>query len=754
MKTINSKIFALLLSVIIGTGMSAQSGLWVKTSSAEAESQVIQPRNTTPSTFDLFQLDVSTLKNIVVTAPDRFSVSTSNVIVSLPTADGELQQFRVYEASNLDPELQAKHPGIRSYIGKGIDNPKATARFSVSDYTGVHVMIYAPDLPTVYVDPYTQDNQFYIAYSRDNLNREDDGFQCLVDESMTNNGFENETGQYEPDNANDGKLRTFRLALACTGEYATFHINRQGIPPTASDAEKKAGVLSAMNDAMTRVNGIYNRDVAVHMVIIPNNEDIIFLDANTDPYTNFNGYTMLDENQVVCDDEIGNANYDIGHVFSTGGGGVARLRSPCVTGIKAMGVTGLPTPVNDPFYVDYVSHEMGHQYGANHTFNNSCQSNRNNATAMEPGSGSTILSYAGICPPNVQNSSDAYFHAISIQEMWGNLKHGSAQCGVETDTNNAAPTADAGSDYTIPKSTPFVLEGEGTDPDGDDLTYTWEQMNPQIAGMPPQNTNLQGPMFRTMEPSEDAFRYMPSIQVVIAGQTQSMWEVVPSVGRTMKFRFTVRDNHMNGGASDHGDMTVTVDGDTGPFQITSQTSRETWEIGNTETITWDVAGTDGGNINATTVDIFFSTDGGFTYPITVATGLPNNGSATINVPNVNTTTGRVMVRPSNNIFYHINKAHITITGTVGIEDFAFDNFSVYPNPSNGIFNLKFNPESADEIQVSLYDLRGRLIKENNFTTISETTFRSELDYSAIETGVYLMVVQHAGKKVTKKLIKD
>lgn len=756
MKTFNSKFFVLLLAVLLGTGMSGQNDLWVKTSLSEAESHVVLSRTTTPAKYDLFQLDVSALKNIVASAPDRFTLGTSAVVVSLPTADGEMERFRVYEASNFEPELQAKHTGIRSYIGKGIDNSRATARFSISDYTGVHVMIYTPGKAMVYVDPYTRDNQYYITYSRDDIDRGNDGFYCMVDESLNQSGFDTEMEDFGPDNANDGKLRTFRLALACTGEYANFHLNRQGIPASASDAEKKAAVLSAMNDAMTRVNGIYNRDVAVQMNIISNNEDIIFLNPNTDPYTNNDGLIMLSQNQTTCDNIIGNANYDIGHVFSTGGGGIALLRSPCVTGSKARGVTGLPAPVNDPFYVDYVSHEMGHQFGANHTFNNrgSCAQHRNPATAMEPGSGSTILSYAGICPPNVQPRSDAFFHSISIQEMWGNLKYGSAQCGEQTNTNNLAPVANAGSDYTIPVSTPFILEGQATDPDGDAMTYAWEQMNPQVGNMPPQNTNLQGPMFRNFEPSEDSFRYMPSIEVVIAGATQSQWEVLPSVERTMKFRLTVRDNHLNGGASDHDDMTVSVNGDAGPFKVTSQTSRETWEIGNTETITWDVAGTDGGAINATTVDVFFSTDGGYTYPITVATGLPNNGSATINVPNVNTTTGRIMVRPSNNIFFQINRANITITGTVGIEDFAFDNFSVYPNPSNEIFNLKFNPESSDEIQVSLYDLRGRLIKENSFTNISETTFRGELDYSTVETGVYFMVVQNAGKKVTKKLIKN
>lgn len=754
MKNFNLKIFVLLFSMLIGTGMNAQNNLWTKSSTSEAESKTLLPRNSSPSEYDIFKLDVPALQSIVASAPDRFINGTSNIIISLPTAEG-MQQFRVYEASNFDPELQAKHPGIRSYIGRGIDDPRASARFTVSDYTGVHIMITGKN-PAMYIDPYTTNNEYYIAYSLDNLERKDNDFQCLVDESMAKSASEGTIIPMEPDNANDGKLRTFRLALACTGEYAIFHLNRQGVPSSATDAEKKAAVLSAMNDAMARINEIFNRDVAIHMNIVPNNEEVIFLDPNTDPYTNNNGNIMLNQNQTTCDQKIGNANYDIGHVFSTGGGGVAQLRSPCVTGSKARGVTGLPQPVNDPFYVDFVCHEMGHQYGANHTFNNSCGGNRNTATGMEPGSGSTIMSYAGICSPNVQNRSDPYFHAVSIQEMWSNISNGQGQCGAQSNTNNSAPVADAGSNYTIPKSTPFVLEGSATDPDdpnGENLTYTWEQLDPQVAVMPPQNTSLQGPLFRSVEPSDEPHRYMPAIQVVVAGQTQSVWEVVPSVARNLKFKFTVRDNHMNGGASDGDNMTVTVNGDSGPFVVTSQSSRETWEIGNTETITWDVAGTDGGQINATEVNILFSEDGGLTYPHTLASGVPNNGSASVNVPNLNTTKGRVMVRPTNNIFYQINKAHITVTGTVGIEDFTFDNFSIYPNPSTGVYNLKFNPESSELIKISLYDIRGRLISENSYQNIPETTFKNQLDYSSFDSGIYFIIVENGGKKVTKKLIK-
>jgi len=754
MRKINLKLFVVLFSLLVGTGMSAQNALWTKVHETETQSHALELRNSTPTAYDIFKLDTPALKSLLAQAPERFN-GNSNVIISLPTNNGEMQSFRVYEASNFEAELQEKHPGIRAYAGQGIDDPTATARFSVSDYTGVHVVIRSGNYPMVYIDPYTKDKNYYIAYTGLKLESPNDGFACLVDDTMASSGI-TEGVDYSPENANDGTLRTFRLALACTRQYANFHLNLQGVPTTATDAVKKAAVLSAMNDAMTRVNEIYNRDVAIHMSIIANNEDLIFLTPGTDPYTNNNGFAMLGQNQTVCDDVIGPANYDIGHVFSTGGGGVAMLRSPCVNGLKAQGVTGLPQPINDPFYIDYVSHEMGHQYGANHTFNNSCNGNRNRSTAMEPGSGSTILSYAGICPPNVQNRSDAYFHAISIQEMWANIKNGNSQCGAQSNTNNEPPVADAGPHRTIPKSTPFILEGTATDPDdptGESLTYTWEQMNSQTATMPPQNTSTQGPMFRTKSPSSDAHRYMPMIQSVIAGETENTWEVVPSVARFMDFRFTVRDNHVGGASSAHDNMRVTVDGSAGPFVVTSQSTPETWETGTTATVTWDVAGTDGGNVNASQVDLFFSTDGGRNYPVTIATGLPNNGSAEINVPNLNTTRGRVMVRASDNIFYNINLEDITVTGVVGVDDISLANFTVFPNPSDGKFNVKFTPESSDKVKISLYDLRGRLIDQNVFTNIPNNTFQSELNYSDVHSGVYFLIVENGGKTATKKLVK-
>jgi hypothetical protein len=700
-------------------------------------------RNTIPREFQLFTLNSENLNTLLADVPERFTIK-SNTIIEFPTKNGVIQKFRVYKASILAPSLQAQHPSIRSFTAQGIDDPSAVARFSYSN-VGLNVMISSANYGSIYIDPYTKDLNQYISYSKRSLPADSRSFECLLQTSVENKI------ELATKNADDGLLRSYRLALACTGEYAQYHLNNQGIPSNATDEEKKAAVLAAMNTAMTRVNGIYENEIAVTMTLVANNTDIIFLNAASDPYTNNNGGTMLGQNQSTIDATIGSANYDIGHVFSTGGGGIAGLGVVCSNNNKARGVTGLPSPIGDGFYVDFVSHEMGHQFRANHTQNNNC--NRNNSTAMEPGSASTIMGYAGICSPNVQNVSDDYFHAISVQEIWNFISNlGGATCPVEIETGNLPPTADAGLDYTIPKSTPFVLMGTATDPDSESgLSHNWEQMNQQIGSMPPSNTSVFGPMFRSDDALPSPNRYMPKLTTVLAGQTQSTWEVVPSVSRTMKFRYSVRDNEAGGASSASDDMTVTVDGDSGPFLVTSQDTPTTWTPQSSETITWEVAGTESAPVNSPNVDILFSTDGGQNFDVTIAEGIPNNGSADILAPNLNTTTGRLMIISSNNIFYDINGGIITVEGELNINESTFENFAVWPNPSNGSINLTLKPSSNKNIQVSLYDLKGSRVYVEEFES-NGVVFKKSIDFNTLNAGMYFIKVSSDGINKTNKLI--
>ena len=615
------------------------------------------------------RLNVEAMDNLLRQAPLWLTDAArqAEVIMPLPMPDGTFQNFRVEYAPIMHPELAEKFPEIRSYAGQGIEDPTAYVRFDLSPQ-GFHAFVRTGKTSDIFIDPYSAgDTQHYISYYKKDYLKDTD-WECAVNEvnkkkaPMTNTFLM----------AGDCTLRTYRLALACTGEYGQFH------------GGTVASVLAAMNTSMTRVNGIFEIDASVTMQLVPNNEDLVYLNPSSDPYSNSNGSAMLGQNQTTCDNVIGSANYDIGHVFSTGGGGVAYLGSVCNNNIKAGGVTGQPSPVGDPFDVDYVSHEMGHQFGANHTQNNSCQ--RNNATAMEPGSASTIMGYAGICNPNVQNNSDAYFHAISLQEM-GNFTTGNGNsCSANTSVNDA-PTANAGPNHTIPISTPFVLEGSGTDPNGDDLTYCWEQMDNEVASMPPSSTSTGGPAFRSLDPSDSPDRYMPNLNAIINNQSPT-WEVLPSVARNLDFRLTVRDNKPGGGCTEEDDMRVTTASNSGPFLVTAPNTGVSWPAFSTQTVTWNVANTTASPVSAANVDIFLSTDGGLTYPTTLATATPNDGSHTVTIPNSQTSQARIMVRGSGNIFFDISNQNFTISAP--LNGFIVD---VSPNnqlacaPANAVFDV-------------------------------------------------------------------
>ncbi len=656
-KMITKKLFTSVLFVFLVIGLFAQkNNPWSITEESNINKQNAQ-RDIVPSKYLTVGLDGIKLRSVLKKTPLRFSAaaqSSPNVLV-LPMPGGDFERFEIVEASVMHPELQAKYPNMRSFAGKGIDDPTAYLRFSLTQ-KGFNAMVMSANHSTVYIDPYLKgDTQFYVCYyKKDYVKDQSSPFSCGV-ETPENDFIKKIKPSKEQEILNnqspsfiagDCQLRTYRLALACTGEYASFH---GGNVPA---------VMAEYVIAMTRVNGVYENDVTVTMELVPNTDQIIYLNAATDPYTNGSGGAMLGQNQTTCDNVIGSANYDIGHVFSTGGGGVANLAVPC-TNSKARGVTGLPSPVGDPFYIDYVAHEMGHQFGANHTQNNSC--NRNNSTAMEPGSASTIMGYAGICAPNVQNNSDDHFHAISIQEITNNIENGnSSGCPVITNTGNSSPSASVASTfYNLPVSTPFALTCIASDPDDDVLTYNWEQMDNEVAPMPPISSNTGGPAFRSNSSSESPTRYFPNLNAIINNTTPT-WEVIPSVSRSMDFRCTVRDNFMGAGCRDEVDVDLSFHSSAGPFLVVNPNTNLTWTVSSAETIVWNVANTNAAPVSCANVDILLSLDGGFTYPIILASEVPNTGNYGIIVPNEPSTTARVKVVCSDNIFFDISDQDFVI----------------------------------------------------------------------------------------------
>ena len=732
-----------ILSIIlclVSTIIFSQSKHWklADIEKSNFSTDALKYRKSIPTNFKVYELDVQKFKNEILVA--KINEST---IIELPTLDG-IKRFSFKEASSLSKGLALKFPVIKSYVAQGIDDPSATARFSFGT-DGFHGVIFYTDKPSFYIDPYTKNYNSYISYSRSSLPQRDHDFSCEVDEQLD----AKEMVVSSRRNADDGLLRIFRLALVCSGEYAQFHLNDQGIASDASDADKKAAVLSAMNTSMTRINGVYERDLGVRMEIVDNNDQVIFLDAATDAITDGNAGTMINQVQTICDNTIGTANYDIGHIFSIGGAGLAGLGVVCVSGNKARGVTGIGTPMGDPYDIDYVSHEMGHQFGANHTQNNPC--NRNNSTAVEPGSASTIMGYAGICPPNVQNNSDDHFHSVSITEMWNKIQT-SASCAVTISTGNSAPVIVESEDYSIPKSTPFVLRGNASDVNSNNvLSYNWEQTDTEVAPMPPTSISTSGPAFRSNSSISSPNRYMPALPTVIAGSISSTWEVVPSVAREMNFSLVVRDNATGGGNSARDDMKVTTV-DITPFTVDGPSTNVEWLVGSNQTLNWVVGASDQAPVNTQNVTILLSTDGGVTFPITLAANTPNDGSEAFVVPNNTTSSARIMIAAVDNIFYNVNSTNFTISeATASIKDVSFEGFNLYPNPSNGNFNLQFETISTALVKLQLFDLTGRLVREVQFSNVA-ARFSESISFKNTAKGLYLLKIKNGSKQTTRKLV--
>lgn len=656
------KLHFLLVFVLLTTLSFGQNELWTKVSLEKIAGLEKMERASVPSVYQIMHLNLNAFKQSLVGAPLDTEGTFSNTIVSFPNSEGELFRFRVYEAPIMEKGLADRYPDIKSYVALGIDNPTVKLRFSVTLF-GLHVMSLSGDEGTYYIDTYTKDLNNYIVYSRKNLHAVRT-FACHFQDNHEEIAELNKSVLDNQIFATDGKFRQYRLAMACTIEYAAFHVNAAGLS-AGTLAQKKAAVLAAMNVTMTRVNGIYERDMSLRMNLVANNDLVIFIDSDT--FSNTNAGTLIGQSQTVIDANIGNSNYDIGHTVSTGGGGLAGLGVVCNSTNKARGITGSPSPVGDPFDIDYVAHEMGHQFGGPHTFSSNddvtgnCDSgNVSSANAVEPGSGSTIMAYAGICEENVQSNSDAYFHAVSIASM-NAVMIGTGNCAPQTNNGNNVPVIAALTNRTIPRGTAFMLTGSATDVDASaSLTYCWEQTNAAAGTNYPTTTQTTGPVYRSRVPSASPTRYFPQMSDIFAGNLTPTWEVTPNVARTLNFALTVRDNQVpTGGQTARSNMSVTIDDTRGPLSVTSQnTDGIVWTPGSSQTVTWAVNNTNT-SVGGANVDILYTTDNGVTWTTILANTL-NDGSETITVPSVTAPNCRIMVKASGNIFFSVNTKNIAI----------------------------------------------------------------------------------------------
>ncbi len=593
----------------------------------------------------LAALDLPALRTLLASAPMEFT-GAQPLLLALPNPDGDWTFFEVSESPIIEPGLAAAAPWIKTYSGQGLNDPTSTIRIDLTTL-GFRAQVLGAERNWA-IDPVTfEDTTHYGIYDLSDLPRPQDPFVC----HNTDHGAVPTDENPFATNALGTQLRSYRLAVATTPSYSAFF------------GDNAANTLSGIVTTVNRMNQIFERDFAVRYVLVANNNLLIYI--GTSPYTDGNLSAMLNENQTNLTSVIGGANYDIGHVFSgLNLGGLAARPSACNGSNKARGGTGLSSPTGEFWTVQYVSHEVGHQMGANHSFNaddgGQCLANRASSAAYEPGSGSTIMSYRGLCGANNNlPATDAMFNQGAYADIRAHIT-GAGNCAALTNTSNTLPVISGLVGRQIPKGTAFFASATATDANNDALTYSWEQRSLGAAQSLLAADNGSSPLFRVFLPTTSNTRFFPRYEDVVDG-TLSTGEKYPALGRSMVLRLLVRDNRAGGGATAFGDVTYTISNTAGPFAITSNNaSGQNFAVGSA-TITWDVAGTNASPINTANVQIRLSVDNGLTWPYTLAASTPNDGSENVTLPAITANgTARVRIDAIGNVYYDLTDAPVSI----------------------------------------------------------------------------------------------
>ena len=608
-------------------------------------------------------VDHVALRKVIDNGLSSFGRSFS---IDLPVPTGGFQTFEFQEASTISPGLAEKYPHIRAYSGRSKGKAQSAAQMEVT-VSGLSVQILDPSGRWM-IDPIDRADSSKVKtyFSRDDQ-RKQNPFQCGVDHvSLVNDKESGHSSTVKTQNrrapgerARESglELRTYRLAIATTGEYGQYH------------GDATDDVLSAVVRVVNRINGIFNAELSVGFELVEDVDKILFTDPDTDPFEgNDDNEILIEESQRVIDEIIGETNYDIGHTFGSNGGGLAGT-GPCLDGSKASGVTG--GTEGEYFIVDYVAHEIGHQFSMSHTFNSnaeSCLDNRSGTAAFEPGAGSTIMSYNGICASDnipqshlAANNSDPMFHSYSFEQAANYIDFYGKACGTASATGNTFPLVDAGSQYTVPASTPLIMEGTGSDSDGHDLTYSWEQRDLGPAASLSAADDGAIPLFRALAPSTSPVRYLPKLSTVVSGEIDNV-EKLPRIARTMEMVLTARDQR-GGRNSDATSINVVS-----PPLIGKTFSIEEpnlgGDIGRKGTVRWNVGATDEPPISVSEIDLFLSTDGGNTFSDEPFATVANTGYARVAFPNdVDTDSARIMARGRGNIFFDVSDENFSLDGS-------------------------------------------------------------------------------------------
>jgi hypothetical protein len=749
-------LLLIILTALTGTFFAQKNNLWSPIPEAQIEQR--GQRQIVPLNYRTFHLETAELSALLRSVPDeKEGVSPLKLpILYLPLPDGSLQRFSIVESPIMAPELSASFPDIKTYSLRGIDDVHASGKADLTEF-GFHAMVLSP-AGDFYIDPYCLNSSVdYISYYKSDFKKDPAHVlpeaEPIVSDVLPQ-GDKRKLPQYtETDNAaqrppapcSGAQLRTYRLAVACTGEYA--------VAATGQAAPTVSQTLAKVVTTVNRVDGVYEKEVAVRLVLIPSTTLVLYTNAATDSFTgtaNTNANLLINQSQSVITASIGAANYDIGHTFSTGGGGLANLACVCAN------------PVGDPYDIDYVAHEIGHQFGGNHTFNaitGNCNGNRNPSTSVEPGSGVTIMAYAGICGANnLAGNSIAYFHATSYDEIYNFVTGSGNSCAVLSSTGNNPPVVTANAVYAIPRSTPFVLSGTAVDPDNDALTYSWEETDPGPGGGGNWNSGTM-PFFRSYAPAITPVRFFPRSNVVLTGNyTGTMGEYLPTTAQNLNFRLTARDNKMGGGGVCYASTAIQVD-TAGPFKVTYPSAANIgWYVNSQQVITWDPAFTDQSPVLCDSVRILISYNSGTSYT-TLVNSAPNFGFYGITVPNLSVTvnTCRIKIEAIGNIFYDIsdNNFQISLDPYVGIQEVSRNNpvsLNVSPNPSTGVFHLTAaGLNNQLESRITVHDVTGRLVVMKNVPP--SVSLKETLDLSGFGKGIYFLSLRNGDLESRYRLVK-
>lgn len=747
-------LITLCLLSLISMTASSQT-IWRSIEEIDSYKKADKMRTIVPDKFGLYEINYTQMVKHLSKASNENIEKTNlkTVEFSLPLPEGGIISMTFVESPNMSPVLSSKFPDIKSYRGYNPNNPSEHARIDFGPM-GFHAAIVTRK-GTVYIDPYYTfpDDMCMSYYVKDHH----------VDQSQYVNGcgynhYNDEIKKEEalyvnPSNTSTPKKsmpvikRTYRMALACTGRWGSIW----GTPEN---------VMSRFNTGVNRFNIIFENEVGIHFELIDDNDKLIFF-TDSDPYSEPSlGRVTLGENTSVINNEVGSGSYDIGHVFTTfctdGVAGIAFGGSVC-RGNKGGGVSCVGTSDVSNFIIQTGAHEVGHQFSGGHSWDN-CPGNetqRAAEVAFEPGSGSTILSYSGLCGSNnVQGPNDDYFHVGNINQFYDFVE--ASSCGLIEVSDNNSPDlfVDIPEGLTIPISTPFELDGRAVDPDGDMMTYNWEQMNrnsiPSQLGSP----TLNAPSFRSFPPGTNTKRTFPRIGNILAGIGNPR-EVLPTYSRDLNFRFTVRDNHPGVGVTVWEEVEFKASDTAGPFVITNPRQITFVEVNESLSVEWDVANTDNDIINCQTVDIFLSTDGGSTFDIQLADDVPNDGSHTVTIPNNLTNSGRIKVKASNNIFFNIGRGEVIIRAPAApgfYIDLAENDFNVClpENVSVEIQGTTFQSFSNDvtlDLISGLPDNASFEFTNNPMTPDGNSMLNINLS-DVTESGVYDIVIEATSPDAT------